>query len=71
MEKCISVPHLFPFSIFIVHVRQDEVNPAHTVPEKHRVFTLRVLINLGDGKTDQASTCPPIKDDYARSQDGP
>lgn len=29
---------LFLFSIFVVHIRQNKVNPSHSIPEEHCVF---------------------------------
>ena len=42
----------FPVSLLVFNdVGHDKINSPHSIPEKYRVFTLLMLVNLvGDGE---------------------
>lgn len=42
----LTVSYLFPFTIFVVDVRQHKVDPAPPVSEVHRVFAVLLFVNL-------------------------
>lgn len=44
--------YLFSFTIFIVNIGQDKINPAHSITEEHWVFTLLLFVNLQTDKSE-------------------
>lgn len=40
------VSYLFSFTIFIINIGQDKINPSHSITEEHRVFTVLLFVNL-------------------------
>lgn len=38
--------YLFSFTIFIVNVGQDKIDPAHSIAEEHRVFAVLLFVDL-------------------------
>lgn len=46
------VSYLFSLTIFIVNIGQDKINPAHSVTEEHRVFTVLLFVNLQRDQTE-------------------
>lgn len=44
--NALTVSYLFPFTIFVVNVRQHKVDPAASVSEVHRVFAVLLLVDL-------------------------
>lgn len=48
-----SVSYLFSLIVFIVDIRQDKINSAHSISEEYRVFTLLLFVNLKRDKRDK------------------
>lgn len=38
--------YLFSLAIFIVNIGQDKINPALSITEEHRVFTVLLFVDL-------------------------